>query len=147
MNPTLPVAGWGPQTTVTLNTLSTILLLAGYWAIRTGRRELHRRLMLAALVSSAAFLTVYLSYHALHGRTLYPFHDWTRTAYLLVLIPHTILAGVIVPFILWGVALAWRARFEAHRRLMRWVWPAWVYVSVTGVLVYLMLYVWPHARG
>ncbi|MCE9616260.1 MAG: DUF420 domain-containing protein [Lentisphaerae bacterium] len=147
MDPALPIPGLGPNTTVALNALSTVLLIAGYRAIRGGRRDTHRRLMIGALASSAAFLAVYLTHHALHGSTRFPFHDWTRTVYMLVLIPHTILAAAIVPFILRGVWLAWRARFDDHKRLMRWVWPVWLYVSATGILVYLMLYILPHLRG
>lgn len=82
-------------------------------------RRRHRRIMLGALATSAAFLAVYLTHHALSGSTHYPFRDWTYTAYLLILIPHSILAGLMVPFILRGVWLAWQARFDAHKRLMR----------------------------
>lgn len=146
MNPSLPVPTLGPILTASLNLLSTILLLAGWIAIRRGQRDRHRRIMLGALGASAAFLAVYLAHHAIHGSTRYPFHDWTYAAYLLVLIPHSILAGVMVPFILRGVWLAAQQRFAAHRRLMRCVWPVWFYVSLTGIVVFLMLYVLPHAR-
>jgi putative membrane protein len=142
----IPDPSWGPNLTVSLNALSTVLLIAGYRAIRGGKRELHKRIMLGALASSAAFLTVYLWHHALHGSTRYPFHDWTYTLYLLILIPHIILATLVVPFVLRGVYLAWRERFEKHARLMRYVWPVWLYVSITGVLVYLMLYIFPGWR-
>jgi len=144
--PDLPVAGLGPQLTVTLNTISTVLLLAGYRAIKARRIVLHRRIMLGALASSAAFLAVYLTHHAINGSTHYPFHDWSYGLYLAILIPHSILAAAIVPFILRGVWLAWHDRFDRHARLMRWVWPLWLYVSVTGVVVFLMLYVYPHWR-
>lgn len=146
MDTPLPTAGLGPLLTVSLNTLSTVLLVAGYRAIRRGQRERHRRMMVGALIASALFLIVYLTHHALNGSTPYPFRDWTRTLYLAVLIPHSILAVAIVPFILRGVWLAQRERFESHKRLMRWVWPAWVYVSATGIVVFLMLYALPHWR-
>lgn len=135
------------QATVILNGISTLLLVAGYAAIRRGRRIMHQRLMTGALVSSAAFLAVYLYNHALHGSTPYPLKsDWSYRAYLVVLLPHIVLAALMVPFILRGVWLAWRGRFEAHRLLMRWVWPVWLYVSITGVLVYGMLYTLPSLR-
>ena len=146
MTPSLPTASLGPILTVALNALSLVCLILGYRAIRARRVEIHRRFMLAALAASAAFLAVYLAHHALHGSTRYPFQDWTRTLYLAVLIPHSLLATLIVPFVLRGVWLAWRARFPAHARLMRWVWPAWIYVSATGILVFLMLYMFPHGR-
>lgn len=142
----LPAPSLGPNLTVSLNALSTVLLVCGYLAIRRGNRDLHKRIMLAALISSTAFLTVYLVHHAMHGSTHYPFKDWTYTAYLLVLIPHVILATLVVPFVLRGVWLAWRQRFDKHAALMRYVWPVWLYVSVTGVLVYLMLYIFPSWR-
>jgi len=146
VNPDLPVPTLGPILTASLNLISTVLLFAGWIAIRRGQRERHRRIMLGALATSAAFLAVYLTHHAVSGSTHYPFRDWTYAVYLLILIPHSILAGLMVPFILRGVWLAWRARFDAHKRLMRWVWPVWFYVSVTGIVVFLMLYVLPHAR-
>jgi putative membrane protein len=146
MSPELPHASLGPNLTVTLNLLSTILLIAGYRAIRQRRIDAHRRLMIGALLSSTAFLAVYLLHHALNGSTPYPDRDWTYVVYLVVLIPHSILAAAIVPFILRGVWLAWRRRFDRHARLMRRVWPVWFYVSVTGIAVYLMLYVLPHIR-
>ena len=143
----LPTPSALATVTVGLNALSTILLLAGYRAIRGGNRFRHARLMVGALIASTAFLAVYLVNHGLHGSTRYPLKDWTYTLYLVILIPHIILATLMVPFILRGVYLAWRQRFEHHARLMQWVWPVWLYVSVTGVLVYLMLYVLPGMRA
>ena len=146
MIPELPSPSLGPNLTVTLNAISTVLLLVGYRAIRRKDRVRHKRAMLAALVSSTAFLIVYVIHHAIHGTTLYPLHDWTHTLYLIILLPHVLMAMLMVPFILRGVWLAWHAQFERHARLMRVVWPVWFYVSVTGVVVYLMLYVLPHYR-
>ena len=146
MQEMLPSPSLGPNLTVALNGLSLVFLLAGYRAVRLRRVVMHKRLMIGALAASVAFLAAYLTHHALHGSTRYPFEDWTRTLYLAVLIPHSLLAALIVPFVLRGVWLAWRERFEAHARLMRRVWPVWIYVSATGILVYLMLYIFPHWR-
>ena len=96
--------------------------------------------MLAALVSSGLFLSSYLVYHFQVGSVPYPHHDWTRPLYFAVLIPHVILAALLVPLV---VVLVWRAlkgEFARHRRLARWVWPVWIFVSLSGVVVYLMLY-------
>lgn len=123
-----------------LNLVSTVFLLFGYIMIRRQKQATHKKLMIAALVSSALFLVSYLVYHSRVGSVPYPYDDWTRTLYLVILIPHIILAALMVPFIITGVLYAFTKRFERHRRLMRLVWPVWMYVSVSGVLVYLMLY-------
>jgi len=143
---TLPTPSLGPNLTVSLNALSTILLITGYIAIRCKRITFHKWAMTSALVSSTAFLAVYVGHHYLHGSTRYPLRDWTYVIYLLVLIPHIILATLMVPFIIRGVWLAWTDRFDLHARLMRKVWPVWIYVSVTGVVVYVMLYILPGQR-
>ena len=143
---TLPFPLLGPNLTVTFNVLSTILLTMGYIAIRRGKITLHKWTMISALVSSTVFLLVYLWHHYLNGSTPYPFKDWTYIVYLIILIPHICLAIIMVPFIVRGVWLAWEKRFEDHARLMRKVWPVWLYVSVTGIIVYLMLYVLPGWR-
>jgi len=123
-----------------LNSLSAVLLFFGYRAIRKANRETHKKIMLAALGSSALFLISYLIYHYNVGSVPYPYHDWTRIVYLLILIPHIILAAVMSPFILIAVWFALRSDFERHRRIARWIWPVWMYVSVSGVTIYLMLY-------
>ena len=143
---TLPSPSLGPNLTVSLNALSTILLITGYVAIRWKKITFHKWTMISALVSSTAFLAVYLGHHYLHGSTPYPFRDWSYTVYLVILVPHIILATLMVPFIIRGVWLAWTERFDVHARLMRKVWPVWLYVSMTGVVVYLMLYILPHWR-
>jgi len=130
-----------PGLNAALNLMSAVLLAFGYYFIRRGKRNVHKRFMLAALISSAMFLTSYLFYHYQVGSVPYPYHDWTRPVYFAILIPHVILAALMVPFILWMVYQAVRGNFERHRRVARWVWPVWMFVSVTGVLVYLMLYV------
>ena len=129
-----------PTLNAALNGLSMVLLSLGWRAIRRGDRTRHRNWMIAALASSALFLTSYLVYHARAGSTPYPRQDWTRPLYFAVLAPHILLAGLMVPFILAAVVLAWRGRFAAHARITRRVWPVWMYVSVSGVVIYLMLY-------
>ncbi len=131
-----------PTVNAVLNGVSTVFLFYGYVQIKKGKREAHKRFMLAALVSSALFLTSYLIYHYYAGSVPYQHQDWTRYLYFAILIPHIILAAVMVPFILWLVYLALRARFEKHRRLAKFVWPVWMFVSLSGIAVYLMLYVY-----
>lgn len=134
-------AGDLPTLNAAFNMISAVLLTFGYINIRRGKQETHKKFMISALISSALFLTSYLIYHYLVGSVPYPYQDWTRTVYLIVLVPHIILAALMVPFILVMVWWAFRERFERHRRIARWVWPVWMYVSVSGVTVYLMLYV------
>lgn len=129
-----------PALNAVLNSLSALLLCSGYLAIRRGRRDLHVRLMIGALSASVLFLASYLTYHYLHGSTKYARHDWTRPVYFAILLSHTVLAVVNVPLVVMTVVRAARRRFDAHRRIARWALPVWLYVSVTGVAVYLMLY-------
>lgn len=123
-----------------LNLLSAILLFAGYVQIRRKARNRHKTIMISALVVSGLFLISYLIYHAQVGSVPYPHHDWTRTLYFLILIPHILLAGLMVPFILIAVWYALHDQFEIHKKLVRWVWPVWMFVSVSGVAIYVMLY-------
>ena len=102
--------------------------------------------MVAALIASTLFLTCYLIYHYNVGSTKFQGPDWARPVYLAVLIPHTILATVMVPFIITIVYRAFRGQFDKHKKLARWTFPVWLYVSVTGVLVYFMLYHWFPSR-
>jgi uncharacterized membrane protein YozB (DUF420 family) len=132
-----------PTLNATLNAITVALLVAGRIRIKRGDENAHRRLMIMALVTSVLFFTSYAIYHVQVGSVPYPFHDWTRTLYFAILIPHVILAAVLVPFIVALVTLALKSRFEKHRKLARFVWPVWIFVSVTGVAIYLMLY----ARG
>lgn len=129
-----------PTLNAALNAVSTVFLTIGYLRIRRGDREGHRKAMLGALISSALFLVSYLIYHANVGSVPYPHHDWTRPVYFAILIPHIILAAVNVPFILIIVYRAFRGDFDRHRRLARWVWPPWMFVAVTGIVIYAMLY-------
>ncbi|MCY3762691.1 MAG: DUF420 domain-containing protein [Gemmatimonadetes bacterium] len=129
-----------PDLNAGLNTLSALFLGLGYFLIRRGRRRMHMRAMLAALFTSALFLCSYLFYHWTVGSVPYPHHDWTRWLYFAVLIPHAVLATVMVPFILLSLWHAYRRQFRRHARITRWVWPVWMYVSLSGVVVYAMLY-------
>ncbi|HEX6739966.1 MAG TPA: DUF420 domain-containing protein [Vicinamibacteria bacterium] len=123
-----------------LNGTAASLLLAGWLLIRSGRREAHRRVMLAALACSALFLASYLVYHFQVGSVRFRGQGALRTVYLTILLTHTVLAVVIVPLVLVTFTRAHRQQFEAHRRLARITLPLWAYVSVTGVVVYWMLY-------
>jgi len=123
-----------------LNSISAIFLTLGLLAIRRRDKVTHRKWMLAALGGSALFLLSYVVYHANVGSVPYPHHDWTRLIYFAILLPHILLAALMTPFIIAGVVLASRGQFERHRKLMRWVWPVWMFVSVSGVVIYLMLY-------
>ena len=129
-----------PTLNACLNTLCTLLLVRGFLQIRRGARQAHQKSMLAALVCSALFLCSYLVYHIQVGSVPYPHHDWTRPLYFAVLIPHVILAALMAPFVALVVWRAYNQDFARHRRLARWVWPVWMFVSVSGVVVYLMLY-------
>lgn len=129
-----------PTLNASLNALSTVLLVLGYWFIRRRQQERHKAAMLGALACSALFLTSYLIYHIQVGSVPYPHHDWTRPLYFAILIPHVILAALNAPLTVVVVLRAWREDFSKHRRLARWVWPIWLFVSVTGVVIYAMLY-------
>jgi len=129
-----------PALNAALNTTSTLLLLAGYVCIRRQQRVAHRNCMLAACVTSLAFLTSYLIYHAQVGHTRFTEPAWFRPFYLGLLFTHLVGAIAIVPLVLLTLWRALRGRFEQHRRVARWTWPLWLYVSVTGVLIYWLLY-------
>jgi len=129
-----------PALNATLNGISAVFLLLGYLKIRSGEREGHRKMMVCALVCSVLFLTSYLIYHINVGSVPYPHHDWTRPVYFAILIPHIILAAVNAPFIVIAVRRAYTGQFDRHRSLARWVWPVWMFVCVSGIAVYLMLY-------
>jgi uncharacterized membrane protein YozB (DUF420 family) len=134
-----------PAVNALLNGLAAILLVSGLAAIKSGRRQLHARLMRSAFVVSAAFLACYLYYHfaVARGRpTRFNGQGLARSGYLALLLSHTLLAIVNLPLVLRTLWLARAERWEAHKRLARWTFPIWLYVSVTGVLVYLALYHW-----
>ena len=125
------------------NALSAVLIASGVYAIKSRRRLLHRNLMIAAVTSSALFLAGYLTRAAMHGTRAFEGAGAWRGVYFLVLVPHMILAVAVVPLVLRLLWLAYHERFDAHRALARWTYPIWLYVSVTGVIVYAMLYHWP----
>jgi len=129
-----------PHLNALLNSTSAVLLLIGYRFIRLGRVEAHRRCQLSALGASILFLASYLTYHYFHGATRFAGQGIARPLYFTILTSHTILAVVIVPLVALTLWRALRADFARHRRIARITLPLWIYVSVTGVLVYLMLY-------
>jgi len=129
-----------PPVNAVMNATSAVLIFLGWRAIRAGNRTRHRALMLSALGVSALFLVGYLTRVALTGTHRFPGTGALRSAYLVLLGTHTVLAAAIVPLIGFAIYYAWKGRFEAHRRVARVTLPAWLYVSVTGVLVYFMLY-------
>jgi putative membrane protein len=129
-----------PSVNATLNATSAVLLVLGFRAIRAGRRETHRALMLGAVASSVLFLVSYVTRIALTGTHRFPGEGALRAVYLAVLVSHTLLAALAGPLVLRTLFLALRERFPDHRRIARWTLPVWLYVSVTGVVVYVMLY-------
>lgn len=131
-----------PTLNASLNAVAATLLLLGYIAIKQKKEELHKKLMVSALAVSAAFLTSYLIYHYHVPSKKFPDLGWIKTVYLLILIPHIILAAAMVPMILKTFWHAFRNEREKHRRIARITFPIWMYVSVTGVVVYFMLYHW-----
>jgi uncharacterized membrane protein YozB (DUF420 family) len=129
-----------PALNATLNGSSAVLLLIGRWFIGRRRISIHRAFMIAALVSSSAFLVSYLYYHAHVGSVHFQGQGWSRPVYFSILISHTILAAVVVPMVIITLSRALRERFDRHRAIARWTFPVWMYVSVTGVIIYVMLY-------
>lgn len=129
-----------PTLNAILNGLASVFLIAGYIQIRRGRREAHKKCMLSALGTSALFLVSYLIYHANAGSVPFPGVGTIRVVYFAVLIPHIVLAAAILPLALVTTARGLRADYARHVRLARWTLPLWLYVSVTGVIVYFMLY-------
>jgi len=136
-----------PAVNATLNGLSALFLALGFFFIKRGNKIAHRHCMLSAFCTSAVFLVCYITYHTwlalvLHrGPTRFENPAWFRPLYLTILLTHTVLAAAIVPMILITLNRAWRERFDAHKRIARWTWPLWMYVSMTGVLIYWLLYV------
>ena len=131
-----------PAVNATLNGLSAVFLTLGFIAIKRGNKIAHRNCMMAAFCTSTVFLACYLTYHAL-VKTVTHFVEpaWFKPIYLTILLTHTVLAVVIVPLILRTLWLARKQKFEAHKKIARWTWPLWMYVSVTGVVIYLLLYI------
>ena len=136
-----------PAVNATLNGLSAIFLALGFYHIKRGNKQAHRKSMLAAFGTSILFLICYLTYPAYvawvlkRGPTVFRDPAWFRPIYLSLLLSHTLLAAAIVPMILISIWRAIKGREEAHRKIARWTWPLWMYVSITGVLIYYLLYI------
>jgi uncharacterized membrane protein YozB (DUF420 family) len=135
-----------PVLNASLNGASAAFLLTGRVLIANRRMAAHRVCMIAAVVASALFLACYLFFHFKVGNILFLGQGWARPVYFAILISHVILAMVIVPLAIVTLNRGLRARYDKHRAIARWTWPLWMYVSITGVIVYLMLYQWfPHS--
>jgi len=132
-----------PGLNASLNATSAVLLLMGRIFIAQKQKNEHRAAMIGATVSSSLFLVCYLYYH-FHFAVFTHFKQpgWPKTVYFLILGTHTILAAVLVPMVLLTLSRALREQFDRHRKIARWTWPVWMYVSVTGVIIYFWLYVW-----
>jgi putative membrane protein len=131
--------GFLPGANAFFNSLSAICLALGYVNIRRKNRTVHMRFMLSATVFSALFLVSYITYHYFHGDTKFPGHGWIRPVYFFILITHIGLSMVALPLILLTLWWALRSEFRFHRKIARWTFPIWMYVSVTGVIVYFVL--------
>jgi putative membrane protein len=147
-----PVAGVSSLDSIPLlnacfNGISAACLTAGWFAIKRGRRELHRSLMLAAFAASVCFLIGYIAYHAVHGETRFGGVGAVRVAYLTLLASHVLLSIFVPPLALTALFFAVRGQFERHKKVTRFALPVWLYVSATGVLVYLLLHVWYAPAG
>jgi putative membrane protein len=129
-----------PPLNATLNGASAVLIAAGRLLIARKKVRLHRTCMMTAFATSSVFLVCYLYYHAHVGSVRFPGQGWIRPVYFTILISHTVLAAAVVPLVLLSLTYGLRGRFDRHRRISRWTFPVWLYVSVTGVLVYIMLY-------
>jgi len=129
-----------PAVNAALNSLSAVFLFTGFLLIKSGKRDAHRACMLAAVSCSVFFLISYLIYHSQVGSVAFKGQGWIRPVYFAILLSHTILAAAVVPLVLITLRRALRQNFAAHRRIARWTFPIWMYVSVTGVVVYWMLY-------
>ena len=128
-----------------LNAVVAILLLAAFAAIRTGRRALHAGLMIGGLAVGVVFLALYVYQWVALGHSRFPGHDWVRAAFLVILVSHELMALAVVPLLIRTVYLAHRQRFEEHRRIVRFTYPIWLYVALTGVVIYWMnQHVRPH---
>lgn len=129
-----------PAVNAVLNASATVLLLTGYWLIRNGKREAHRKVMLAAFGTSILFLICYLVYHSQVGSVRFQKEGIIRTVYLSILLTHTVLAAAVPFLAVVTLRRGFAARFDKHRKIARWTLPIWLYVSVTGVIIYWMLY-------
>jgi putative membrane protein len=129
-----------PAINASFNLLSTICLITGYIKIKQKKELTHKRCMVSALIFSTIFLTGYLIYHYHHGSTVFPELGWIKTLYLWILFPHIVLAIVMVPLILKTFYHAFKGQLTQHKKIARVTFPIWLYVSITGVIIYLMVY-------
>lgn len=129
-----------PAVNAFLNGTAALLIIIGIYLVKTGRQRAHRAVMIAAVVSSSLFLVSYLTYHAHIGSKHFPGTGSVRTVYLSILLTHTVLAVIVVPMVLVTLSRGLKGRFDRHRPIARWTYPVWLYVSVTGVVIYVMLY-------
>ncbi|MBK7991980.1 MAG: DUF420 domain-containing protein [Blastocatellia bacterium] len=129
-----------PTFNAILNATSSIFMIAGYIFIRRNNKTAHRNCMIGAMMSSSLFLISYLIYHAFHGSTKFTGVGLVRNIYLTILLTHTTLAVVVLPLVITTFYRGWKSNFQRHVRIARWTFPIWLYVSVTGVIVYFMLY-------
>ena len=130
-----------PTLNACLNGISTLLLIAGFVFIRKGDKQSHQKCMIAAVCTSTLFLAGYLYYHFnTEAVTRFTDPQWFRPIYLAILISHTILAVAVPPLVIATLILAIKGNFSSHKKIARWTWPIWMYVSITGVLIYLLLY-------
>jgi putative membrane protein len=129
-----------PALNAVLNGTAAVLIGTGIYLIKTGRPRAHRAVMLSAFGASTLFLISYLTYHLHAGAKHFPGQGWVRPIYLGILLTHTILAAVVVPLVLITLTRGLKERFDRHRQIARWTYPVWLYVSVTGVVIYMMLY-------
>jgi len=130
-----------PTLNACLNFTAGVFLISGWIAIKSGNRERHKRMMVCALITSSLFLCSYLTYHYMYGSTKYPGEGGMRIIYFTILLTHTPLAMLIVPFAIAAVIFAVKGQYDKHTKITRWLMPTWLYVSATGVIIYLMLYV------
>ena len=129
-----------PAINASLNALSAIFLTSGFIFIKQKKQSAHHNCMITACCTSALFLTCYIIYHAQAGRTVFRDPEWFRPIYLTLLLTHTVLAVIIVPLAIVTLSRALRQRFDLHKKIARWTWPIWMYVSITGVIIYFLLY-------
>jgi len=134
------VIGFLPSLNATLNLTAAILIGTGFYFIKRKNIHAHKLCMVAALMVSALFLTSYLFYHYHVGSVRFTKQGWIRSVYFPLLISHTLLAAIVLPMVLRTAFLSFKGRFASHVRIARWTFPVWMYVSVTGVVVYLLLY-------
>ncbi|WP_234571343.1 DUF420 domain-containing protein [Rhodohalobacter sp. 614A] len=128
-----------PALNAFLNSVSTVLILSGYVAIRKRKYKVHMRFMLTAFITSSLFLISYLVYHHYAGDTPFPGQGWIRPVYFTILISHIILSAFVVPLVLTSYYFAFSGKFKTHRKVSKWTFPIWLYVSITGVVIFFLL--------